>query len=168
MTTSPAPTPSATDAVFRQALRDMLLLLGVLTVVGVLVGYLVDGLPGVWGALIGVGVALIFSGTTVISVQRTTHSPATTMMAVVLGAWLVKIIVVIAVFVVLKPLDFYNPQVLALVSFAGVIGSAVLDARAVQRGRVPYFESAAGAQGPQPGAPGPSGTPRPSPDQAGS
>jgi hypothetical protein len=160
--------PSATDAVFRQALRDMFLLLGALTVVGVLVGFLVDGLAGVWGALIGVGVALIFSGTTVISVQRTTHSPPATMMAVVLGAWLLKIVVVIAVFVVLKPLDFYNPQVLALVSFAGVIGSAVLDARAVQRGRVPYFEPAAGPSDAPRSAEGPSGRPAPGPDQAGS
>jgi ABC-2 type transport system permease protein len=47
---------------------------------------------------------------------------------------------VIVVLVILKQYDFYNPQVLFLVSIAGVIGSAVLDARAVQRGRVGYFE----------------------------
>ena len=47
---------------------------------------------------------------------------------------------VIVVLVILKQFDFYNPQVLFLVSIAGVIGSAVLDARAVQRGRVGYFE----------------------------
>ena len=35
------------------------------------------------------------------------------MMAVILGAWLVKIVVVIVALAVLKPLDFYNPQVLA-------------------------------------------------------
>jgi hypothetical protein len=162
--TATSSTPSSTDLVFRQALRDMLLLLGVLTVVGVLVGYLVDGLPGVWGALVGVGVALLFSGTTVISVQRTTHSAPATMMAVILGAWLAKIIVVIVLLVALKPLDFYNPQVLAVVMLLGVIGSAVLDARAVSRGRVGYFEPA-GGPGP---SQGPSGTPEPGPDQAGS
>ena len=62
------------------------------------------------------------------------------MMAVVMGAWLVKLVVIVAVLVVLKQFDFYNPVVLFLVSIAGVIGSAVLDARAVQRGRVGYFE----------------------------
>ena len=145
--TTPAPAPphhavGRREAVFRKSLRDMLVLLGVLTVLGVGIGYLVDGMAGVWGALIGVGIALIFSGTTVISVLRTAalgaddddgghhgrlagqarrrHRRAAS---------------------ILKQFDFYNPQVLFLVSIAGVIGSAVLDARAVQRGRVGYFEA---------------------------
>ena len=73
--------PTATEAVFRTSLRDMLVLLGVLTVLGVGIGYLVDGMAGVWGALLGVGIALIFSGTTVLSVLRTARSAPTTMMA---------------------------------------------------------------------------------------
>jgi len=145
--TPPLP-PTAAEAVFRQALRDMLVLLGVLTVVGVVVGYLVDGSAGVWGALIGVFVALIFSGTTVISVWRTARSNPATMLAVLMGAWLGKLVVVIAVLASIRHLDFYNPQVLAVVLMVGVIGSAILDARAVQRGRIPYIEPAA-SDGPQ-------------------
>jgi hypothetical protein len=57
-----------------------------------------------------------------------------------MGAWLGKLVVVIVVLVILNQYDFYDPQVLFLVSIAGVIGSAVLDARVVQRGRVGYFE----------------------------
>jgi len=132
--------PTASDLVFRQALRDMAVLLGILTVVGVVVGYLVDGMAGVWGALIGVLVALIFSGTTVISVWRTSKSAPTTMLAVLMGAWLGKIVVVIVVLASIRHLDFYNPQVLAIVLMVGVIGSAILDARAVQRGRITYFD----------------------------
>ena len=77
---------------------------------------------------------------------------------------LVRFVAVIALLVALKPLDFYNPQVLAVVMLAGVIGSAVLDARAVSRGRVGYFEPAAGQAPSQ----GPSGTAGAGPDQAGS
>ncbi len=92
MTTAPPPLPpTAAEAVFRQALRDMFVLLGALTVVGVVVGYLIDGMAGVWGALIGVFVALIFSGTTVVSVWRTSRSNPTTMLAVLMGAWLGKL-----------------------------------------------------------------------------
>lgn len=137
----PTPPPTASTAVLRQALRDMLVLLGILAVVGVGVGYLVDGLAGVWGALLGVGIALIFSGTTVVSVLKTANSEPTMMMAVIMGAWLAKLVVVIVVLVILRQYDFYNPMMLFLVSVAGVIGSAVLDARAVQRGRVGYFQS---------------------------
>jgi drug/metabolite transporter (DMT)-like permease len=140
-TSTPPPlSPTAAEVVFRQALRDMLLLLGVLTVVGVVVGYLVDGTAGVWGALLGVFIALVFSGTTVISVLRTARSTPTTMMAVIMFAWLGKLVAVIALLAILKQFDFYNPAVLFLVSIAGVIGSAVLDARAVHHGRVPYVE----------------------------
>ena len=57
---------SAADAVFRRALRDMLVLLAALAVLGVGIGALVAGRPGAWGALIGVGLALVFSGTTVV------------------------------------------------------------------------------------------------------
>jgi hypothetical protein len=140
MTAPVPPAPAANEVVLRQALRDMLVLLGALTVVGVGVGYLVDGLAGLWGALIGVGIALVFSGTTVLSLLKTATAGPTTMMAVVMGAWLVKLVVIVVVLVILKQFDFYNPTVLFLVSIAGVIGSAVLDARAVQRGRVGYFE----------------------------
>jgi hypothetical protein len=143
---SPAGTPAGPEArgndpvasVFRTALRDMLLLLAVLTVLGIGLGYLVAGLPGVWGALIGIGLALLFSGTTVASMLVTARAPATTMAAVVMGAWLAKVVVLIAVLVVIRDEDFYHRGVLAVVLFAGVIGSALLDLRAVKGGRVPY------------------------------
>lgn len=143
--TTPAPAPDAHDptrAVFRTALRDMLALLAVLLVLGVGLGYLVAGLPGVWGALIGVGLALLFSGTTVVSMLLTSGKPVTTMAAVVMGAWLGKIVVLIAVLALIRGEDFYHRGVLAAVLFAGVIGSALLDVRAVRVGRVPYVTPA--------------------------
>ena len=123
MTTDPTtPAPDPTAAVFRRALRDTAILLGTLAVLGIGVGALVAGLPGVWGALVGVGLALVFSGTTVVAMLRTLHSSPHTMAAVVMGTWLAKVLVVVVV--------------LAL----GVVGSALLDYRAVAHGRVPYVE----------------------------
>lgn len=142
------PTPArstssaAADAVFRRALRDMLLLLAVLSVLGVGIGALVAGSAGVWGALIGVGLALVFSGTTVLSMLRTSGSTPQAMAGVVMGAWLAKVIVVIVVLAVLRGLDFYDRTVLAIVLILGVLGSALLDYRAVTNGRVPYVEPA--------------------------
>ena len=147
---TPEATPSAASAhdpvrsVFRTALRDMLVLLAVLTVLGVGVGLLVAGSAGVWGALIGVGLALLFSGTTVVSMLLTARSAPTTMAAVVMGAWLAKVVVLIAVLVLIRDEDFYHRGVLAAVLFAGVIGSALLDYRAVRVGRVPYVTPAEG------------------------
>lgn len=126
--------------VLRRALRDMLVLVGVLAVVGIAAGAVVAGVPGVWGAVIGVLVALVFSGTTVVSMLRTTQSSAATTGAVILGAWLVKMIVLVALFAVLDDLDFYHRGVLVAVVLVGVLGSVYLDYRAVQRGRVPYVQ----------------------------
>ncbi|MBC7551041.1 MAG: hypothetical protein H7269_09120 [Cellulomonas sp.] len=147
--TSPEPTahgsispdaisPDAAGDVFRSALRGMLLLLAVLIVLGIGLGYVLAGTPGAWGAAIGVGLALVFSGTTVLSMLRTSRSSPTTMAAVVLGAWLGKFAVLIAVLAVLRGREFYSKEVLAVVLVVGVLGSAVLDLRAVSKGRVPY------------------------------
>lgn len=139
-----APSGAAVRAVFRRALRDMLVLVAVLAVLGVAAGALLAEEPmrGVWGALIGVAVTLVFSGTTVVSMLRTAESSVTTTGAVILGAWLVKMMVLIALFAVLDGLDFYDRTVLVVVLLVGVLGSAVLDYRAVVRGRVPYVEPA--------------------------
>lgn len=136
--TTTDPAAGAVRDVLRRALRDMLVLVGVLAVVGVLAGWAVAGTPGVWGALVGVGVALLFSGTTVLSMLRTAGSPPATTAAVVLGAWLAKMVVLVAIFVVLSGQDFYDRVVLVVVLLVGVLGSVYLDYRAVVRGRVPY------------------------------
>ena len=130
--------PDPVRAVFRTALRDMLLLLAVLAVLGVTVGELVAGLPGVWGALLGLGVTVVFSGTTVVSMLATAHASPATTGSIIMGAWLLKMIVAIALLAVLRDLDFYHRVVFAVVLLIGVLGSALLDYRAVRRGRVPY------------------------------
>ncbi|QWC17023.1 hypothetical protein KKR89_05240 [Cellulomonas dongxiuzhuiae] len=148
MTTDPAaaPAPDPTESVFRRALRDTGVLLGALTVLGVGIGALVAGQPGVWGALIGVGLALVFSGTTVVAMLRTLHSPPHTMAAVVMGTWLAKVLVVVVVLALLRDHDFYSRGVLAAVLALGVVASAVLDFRAVNNGRVPYVEPGSGSR----------------------
>ncbi|NMM16558.1 MAG: hypothetical protein HHJ14_05275 [Cellulomonas sp.] len=146
MTTEPhqpavPPVPSsAAAAVFRRALRDVLVLLAALAVLGVGVGALAAGQPGVWGALVGVGLALVFSGTTIVSMLVTSRASGARLAAVVLGAWLGKVLVVIVVLALIQDRDFYDRPVLAVVLLVGVVGSAVLDYRAVSRGRVPYVE----------------------------
>lgn len=136
---------AAARAVFRRALRDMLVLVVVVAVLGVALGALLAPVAsqGIWGALIGAGVALVFSGTTVLTMLRTTDSSVTTTGVVVLGAWLAKMILLVALFAALDGMDFYDRTVLAVVTLVGVIGAAMLDYRAVVTGRVPYVEPGA-------------------------
>ncbi|MFP3714384.1 hypothetical protein [Puerhibacterium sp. TATVAM-FAB25] len=162
MTTSPdprpaEPTPDPTHAagepaaapdrgeperrVLRTALRDTLLLLAGLAVVGVVVGVLVSGAAGVWGALVGVALAAFFCGVTIWSMARTVGASPAATGAVVMGSWIAKIVVLVVVLAVLRGQDFYDRWVLIAVLAVGAIGSALLDYRAVQRGRVPYVQA---------------------------
>ena len=139
-----APAGGEVRAVFLRALRDMLVLVAVLAVVGSVVGALVADPPsaGIWGAVIGVLIAVVFSGATVVSMLVTANAPVTKTAAVIMGGWVVKMGVLIATLSVLRGQDFYDRRVLVAVLVAGVLGSAFLDYRAVARGRVPYTSPA--------------------------
>lgn len=144
---APTPGAAAVRAVLRRALRDMLVLVAVVAVGGSVVGWLLEGTPGLWGALIGAAVALVFSGTTVLSMLRTADSSAATTGMVILGAWLLKMIVLVVVLAVLDGMTFYDREVLVVVVLVAVLGSVYLDYRAVATGRVPYVEPVTDARG---------------------
>lgn len=124
-------------SIFRQALESMLILVAGLTVVGIVVGILVDGSAGLWGALLGAGLTIIFSGTTVLTMLKTAESSPQMMAGIVLGGWIGKMIVLVAALAVLGQFDFYNKYVFAAVLLVGVMGSVGLDYRAVSKGRMP-------------------------------
>jgi hypothetical protein len=124
--------------IFQSAMRALVILLIALAVLGTVVGYLVGGLPGVWGALLGVAVALVFSGTTIWSMLHTADKSPNYTMGVVLGAWIGKMFFFVIVLAVLGQFSFYHKVVFAIVILIGVIGSALLDMWAVAKGRQPY------------------------------
>lgn len=65
--------------------------------------------------------------------------------AVVMGTWIAKMVVLVAVLLVLTRFDFYDRVVLFIVLLLGAVGAALLDYRAVKNGRVTYVEPEAGA-----------------------
>ena len=142
------PAPQGAERAFRAALRDLLIFLAVIAVVGSVVGYFVAGTPGVWSVLMGAGVVLIFSGTTVVSMLRTANSDATVFAGTVAGLWLAKFLVVVVIIVALRPHDFYDKPVFGITVILGAIGAIALDMRAVQRARVPYLEPDDAGRGP--------------------
>jgi hypothetical protein len=136
---------AAEQAMLRTALRDCLILVAGLAVLGSLVGLLFADLPGVWGGLIGAALAAFFCATTVWSMLYTVGKGATMMGAVVMGSWLAKMVVLIVVLVVLTQFDFYDRVVLFVVLLLGAVGSALLDYRAVKNARITYVDPRAGA-----------------------
>ena len=134
----PVVPPHVTAEIFRAALRATGAMLVVLVVLGVGIGALVAGVPGVWGAVLGVAITLLFSGTTILSMMYTADKSPSTTMAVVLGAWIAKMAVLIVIFATVGQMDFYHRTIFAAVVLVGVVGSAALDMYSVIKGREPY------------------------------
>ncbi len=141
----PAP-PDPLRAVFQRSLRELLWATLAIGALGAVVGYLVAGTPGVVGALLGVGVGLLLCGTTVGSMLVTARRPPAVLGAVVLGAWLVKMLLIVVVLAVLQGKDFYDKYVFAAVLVLIALTSMAIDVRAVLQGRIPNVEAAPGSE----------------------
>jgi hypothetical protein len=118
-----------------------------LAIVAGTVGYLVAGLPGLWGGLLGAGLAFVFLGLTAGSIilgQRlTADDPGSPLFfGVVLGAWLLKLIVFFIFMFWLRGQDWLDPWVFFLSVIVAVLGSLVVDVIAFQRSRTPYVDVA--------------------------
>lgn len=126
--------------VFRTALRDVLVLTAVVTVLGTVLGGVLVGASGTWAGLVGGLVVLLVAGTTPLTMLRTAAASLTTAMAAVVGAWLVKTVIVLVAVIALRGSDVVDRRVLVGVVVVGLVCSVVTDARAVQAGRVPYVD----------------------------
>lgn len=96
--------------------------LGLLLVAGLLIWWPWKGVPGLWGVLIGAGIGGGFILVTVITILLTARTSPSVVMGALMGGYLVKVIIVIAVTALLKDMTFYHKG--ALVSM--LIGAIVL------------------------------------------
>ena len=72
------------------------------------------GLPGIWGVLIGAALGGGFVLCTALSVLFTAKSTPSTTIAVVLGGWLLKLVLLLGVLAVIREMDFYDTLALFL------------------------------------------------------
>lgn len=121
---------------------------GALMLIFGVVGFLVSGLPGVWGGLIGSGLAFVLLGLTVGSIAFANHrfieneNFVVIFFAIVMGAWLVKLIAFIVIVVLLRDATWLDTRILFFALIAGVLVSLILDVLIVTRSRLPYVSDA--------------------------
>ncbi|WP_295624990.1 hypothetical protein [uncultured Corynebacterium sp.] len=82
----------------------------VVTIGSLLVWSGMEGVPGVWGVVLGAAIGGGFVLLTVISVLATAKSTPTMTGAVVMFGWLAKIVVLILILLVLRDMTFYDPM----------------------------------------------------------
>lgn len=129
--------------ILTRALRYGLLLALAVAVVGAAVGLLVAGTPGLVAALVGAGIAAVFTGMTAASILIASRAAkgdlgGPVFFGIVMGSWLLKLIVFLVLVIWLRGQDWLDPYVFFGSVVAVVLGSLVLDVVAFQRARVPY------------------------------
>lgn len=133
-------TTRATRDMFRGLIRQLALLLAVLLAGGALIGWFIAAERGIWGALIGAGLAGLFLLTTVGVMLATTGKPVHYASGGLVFGWIAKMVVLFVVLFALKGREFYDPMVLFGVIVIAVLGSTALEMNAAMRARIPYAQ----------------------------
>ena len=92
------------------------------------------GLPGIWGVLIGAGFVLC----TALSVLFTAKSTPSTTIAVVLGGWLLKLVLLLGVLAVIREMDFYDTWALFLSVVAALVVTLGTEVWGIVTSKVTY------------------------------
>lgn len=104
------------------------------------IGWLIDGMPGLWGGVLGIAIPVGFFSVTVIVALLTLRVRPEVFGAAILGSWIIKLIALIGVLALLSGSDFYNRVIFFIAFVIGTIGYLVSEAVIVMRTRVPYIE----------------------------
>lgn len=103
-------------------------------------GFLAAGAPGLWGALLGLLLPVAFLSITVGVAVATSSLQATTMGAIVLGSWMVKLVLFGGVMVAVRAATFYSRAAFVASFAVGLVGYLTVETAAILRARQPYID----------------------------
>ena len=127
--------PGPSSVRFGALVRDLSLFLAGLAAVAGGIGMALKGTPGLWGALVGAAVTLLFCGTTAAVMAITASKPITTQSVWIVVSWVLKTIVLLAAMALISHADFADRMTTGITILVGVVGSLVLDTRVVLKAR---------------------------------
>lgn len=110
----------------------------VLTIISLVVWGSIRDLPGIWGVLIGAAIGGGFVLATVISVLATSNTSPSTTLAVVLGGWLLKILVLLLLLAWLRTMSFYDATALGVTTIAALVVVLATEVWGIITTRVTY------------------------------
>jgi energy-converting hydrogenase Eha subunit B len=126
---------------FRKVLVQSAFLTAVIALLSSVLGGVFAGQSGLISGLIGALMTLIFSSLTVLSVWFGGRLSLGGFFAVVLGGWVLKLIIFIAIVATLKGAEFINGPVLFFSLVASILSTLTLEALTVLRSRIPLIEN---------------------------
>ena len=129
-------------SIFVQVLRYTAVLALVIAVVGGGAGYLAAGTDGLYSALLGTALAVLFAGITAASMLVAIRFELAAFFGIVMGAWLLKLVIFIVLLVLVRDQPFVDDVVLFLSLVVSIIGTLAIDALVVVRGRLSHVSDA--------------------------
>ena len=130
------PNPSSSSEVFSAVLKQGVMLVLAIAVIGGGVGFLVAGANGLMSGFIGAGLALLFSTMTALSVKFGGKLSLGGFFGVVLGGWIFKMVLFIAIVAGLRGADFIDGPVFFFTLVASILGTLVIDSLIVMKSRI--------------------------------
>jgi len=127
---------SSTSEVFAAVFKQGLLLVLAIAVIGGGVGFLVAGVNGLLSGLIGAALALLFSTMTALSVKFGGKLSLGGFFGVVLGGWIFKMVLFIAIVAALRGANFIDGPVFFFTLVASILGTLVIDSLIVMKSRI--------------------------------
>jgi hypothetical protein len=122
--------------VFSAVLKQGLLLVAVIALLGGGLGLIFAGVNGLISGLIGAALALLFSSLTALSVRLGGKLSLGGFFGVVLGGWIVKLVGFVVLIALLKGAAFIAGPVLFFTLVASILGTLVIDSRIVLQSRI--------------------------------
>ena len=132
---------TSSSKLFARVLKLGSALIGAIAILGGAIGYIAVGINGLYSALIGAALALVFVSMTALSILIGGKLPLGGFFGVVMGGWLVKLAGFMFILNALGTAAFINKPVVFVTIVASVLGTLSLDAIVVMRSRIPTFEN---------------------------
>ena len=129
------------NEVFSAVLKQGLVLVAAIAILGGGLGLIIAGVAGLVSGLIGATLALLFSSLTALSVFFGGKLSLGGFFGVVLGGWIVKLIGFVILIALLKGASFIAGPVLFFTLVASILGTLVIDSRIVLKSRITAGEN---------------------------
>lgn len=135
---------TAVEAQWRKVWKTMLVrgvtLVLAVAVLGMGIGWLVSGMTGLVGGAVGGGLAAVFIIITLVMMYFGRNLGLSTIAGLLGMGFLLKAVIFMIVIWRIKDADWLNGTVAFFTIVAAVIGSSLIEAITVVRGRVPYVD----------------------------
>ena len=129
---------TSTAEIFAAVLKQGLMLVLAIALVGGGLGFVFAGAAGLISGLIGAALALVFSSLTAFSVKFGGQLSLGGFFGVVLGGWIVKLVGFIVLIALLKGATFIAGPVLFLTLVASILGTLIIDTLIVMKSRITF------------------------------